>query len=531
MKIAIIAPPYPLEEAPSPPLGVCYVAAACEKAGAAVEIFDYIVRKYTAGNLREEIQRFSPDVIGITAVTMNCKKAVQILKQAKEIKPGIITLFGGPHATFDYENILSQNPCVDLILRGEAEQTIQELVPLLLSPKRWTAVSGLAFRKGGKIHVTQDRGLIRDLDTLPLPSRHLLPISRYQALGFPVSIITSRGCPNKCIFCLGRKMVGFKVRHRSTGLVMDEIEEILSYGFDIINIADDLFTANKKRVMAFCREIKKRGLKFKWSVFARVNTVTLEMLSEMKRAGCHSISFGIESGNAGMLKGVNKGITLNQAIKAVNACKKAGISAHASFIAGLPGESFETLKDSEKLIDELDIAYGYHFLAPFPGTIVRENVNRYDLEILSDDWDLYDANHVVVRTSHLSPKDIEEFVEQAYLPHVNEWEALKERFRNNDVTGNEYLQVAGHHRMTLIYKILSGNLIERYAVQPGDFDMALTGLSKAIARDAGQKQDFTRFHLHDLIKKRLIRFTKKNGNIFFFWAHNSETPVFHGKAA
>ncbi len=361
MKIALIAPPYPLEEAPSPPLGICYVAAACEKTGADVQIFDFIVKKYRADILKTEMDRFNPDVIGITAVTMNCKKAIQILKDAKKIKPDIITLFGGPHVTFDFENILSQHSCVDLIVRGEAEATLLELVPLLSSPKRWEQIDGLAYKINGKIHLTPDRELIRDLDTLPLPSRHLLPLSRYQALGFPVSIITGRGCPNKCIFCLGRKMVGFKVRRRSIGSVVDEIEEILSYGFEIINIADDLFTANQKWVMAFCREIKNRGLKFNWSVFARVNTVTYEMLKMMKSTGCHSISFGIESGNTEMLKRVRKGITPEQARKAVNACKKAGILAHASFMAGLPGESYQTLNDSEKLSSELDIEYGYHF--------------------------------------------------------------------------------------------------------------------------------------------------------------------------
>ncbi len=526
MKIALIAPPYPLEEAPSPPLGLCYVAAACEKAGAEVRIFDYIVRGYNKAKLEEEIQQFMPDIIGTTAVTMNYKKAAKILQTAKTIKPDVITLFGGPHVSFDIENTLNNYPEVDIILKGEAEETLQELVPFLHDRKKWTDIKGIAFRSDSGIISTQNRELIQNLDSLPIPSRHLVPMSRYQALGFPVSIITSRGCPNKCIFCLGRKMVGFKVRHRSTALVVNEIEDILSYGFEIINIADDLFTANKKRVREFCKEINRRNLKFKWSVFARVNTVDEETLRIMKKAGCHSISFGVESGNTEMLKRVKKNITLEQARNAVKVCKKVGISAHASFMAGLPGETIESLNDSEVFSKELDIEYGYHFLAPFPGTTIREQNKSFDLEILTDDWDLYDADNVIVRTSELEPEAIKNFVDNASRHIKEDWKELNIRYQNNDVTDEEHIQVAGYHRMVMIYKILSEDLIEKNAHQTGDFDSALFSLGKAIAKETDLDSHFTKFHVNDLIKKDYILFNIENDTVHFFWAHNNKTAVF-----
>lgn len=527
MKIALIAPPYPLEEAPSPPLGLCYVAAACEKAGAEVKIFDYIVRHYNKAKLEEEMRLFKPDIVGTTAVTMNYKKAAEIIQTAKTINPEVITLFGGPHVSFDIENTLNDYPEVDIILKGEAEETLQELVPLLHDKKKWHDIKGIAFRSGFNIISTENRELIQNLDNLPLPSRHLLPMSRYQALGFPVSIITSRGCPNKCIFCLGRKMVGFKVRHRSTTLVVNEIEDILSYGFEIINIADDLFTANKKRVRDFCREINKRNLKFKWSVFARVNTVDEETLITMKEAGCHSISFGVESGNTEMLKRVKKNITLDQARNAVKVCKKVGISAHASFMAGLPGETAETLNDSEIFSKELDIEYGYHFLSPFPGTTVREQNEEFDLEILTDDWNLYDADNVIVRTSELAPEEIESFVDNASRHIREDWKELNVRYQNNNVTDEEHIQVAGYHRMVMIYKILSEDLIEKNAYQKGDFDSAMFSLGKAIAKETDLDAQFTKFHINDLVKKDYIRFKSENGTIQFFWAHNNKIDVFH----
>ncbi|MBR9982737.1 MAG: cobalamin-dependent protein, partial [Desulfatitalea sp.] len=278
MKIALIAPPYPLEEAPSPPLGLCYVAAACEAAGAQVVLLDYIVSRYTPEKLRAALDAFGPDVVGATAVTMNFPDAIEIIREVKAHNPAIVTMMGGPHVSFDAENTLTLHPELDLIVMGEGEATLAELVPALLAPQRWPAIQGIAFRSGAAVFQTPRRPLIADLDRLPLPARHMLPMSRYQALGFPVSIITSRGCPNRCIFCLGRRMVGSKPRFRDPQRVVDEIEHLLSYGITRINIADDLFTANKRRVRALCAEIARRGVRFDWSAFARVNTVDPETL-------------------------------------------------------------------------------------------------------------------------------------------------------------------------------------------------------------------------------------------------------------
>lgn len=521
MKIALIAPPYPLEEAPSPPLGISYVAAACELAGAEVRIFDYIVRKYSPEKLAKEIELFAPDAIGTTAVTMNYKKAAEIISTAKHIKPSLVTLIGGPHVSFDVENTLNDYPAVDIVVIGEAEQTLAELVPSLLDKDKWKTIQGIAFKDSGDIIRTEARPHLDDLDKLPLPARHLLPMSRYQALGFPVSIITSRGCPNKCIFCLGRKMVGFKVRYRSTQRVVDEIESILAYGIDFINIADDLFTANKKRVKSFCDEIKNRGLTFQWSVFARVNTVDEEILNLMKDAGCHSVSFGIESGNQDMLDRVRKGITLPQVREAAAVCKKAGIIAHGSFLAGLPGESLETLQASKKLSDEIDILYGFHFLAPFPGTTVRENIAEYDLEIISDDWDLYDADKVIVRTSHLEPHQIKAFVENATSQIKQDWDDLDRRFNEETVGDDEYLQIAGYYRMLMIFDMLSKDLLEEFGDQKGDFDQALDALSTVIAEKTSIDPIFARDQIRHLIQENYIRYSDQNGGIHFFWSHNN----------
>ncbi|MDI6616928.1 MAG: cobalamin-dependent protein, partial [Syntrophaceae bacterium] len=208
MKVAIVAPPYPLEEAPAPPLGVSYVAAAFEAAGCRVRIIDYIVSRYTQKKLKAELDTFEPDVVGSTSVTMNFPVAADIVRTAKRHRPSVLTVMGGPHVTFDAEKTLQTYPEIDLLVMGEGEQTIRELVPRLADRSGWTGVRGLAFRRDNTIVITEPRELIDDLDSIPRPARHLLPLSRYRALGFPISIITSRGCPNACIFCQGRRMVG-----------------------------------------------------------------------------------------------------------------------------------------------------------------------------------------------------------------------------------------------------------------------------------------------------------------------------------
>ncbi|MCX6008029.1 MAG: radical SAM protein [Chloroflexi bacterium] len=403
---------------------------------------------------------------------------------------------------------------------GEGEETLRELLPVIQDRAAWETVKGIAFRKDGQAHFTGVRAFIEDLDTLPLPARHLLPISRYLALGFPVSIITSRGCPNQCIFCLGRRMVGHKVRYRTPQLIVNEIEDIISYGFTRINIADDLFTSNKARVRAFCDEIKCRGIKITWSAFARVNTVDVEVLAIMREAGCDTVSFGIESGNAEMLKHIKKGITLKQAVKAVQACKETGVRVHASFMIGLPGESPETIADSSTFAEGLGIDYGFHLLAPFPGTTVREEQEKYDIEILTDDWDLYDANVPIVRTSLMSETYAANFIEAYEAHHRDIWDRTVKRFEQGTCTDYEGLHVLGYNRMHLVFKLLSTDLIERHGVfNNGDSSMQI--LAERITQQTGAQPKLVQNTLQQLSDAGYIKPLADATTTRWYWTQNN----------
>ena len=535
MRVAIIAPPYPLEEAPAPPLGVCYVAAAFESAGCDVRIFDFMVTGYTREKLKARMEEFAPHVVGSTSVTMNFPQAARIIADVKAIDPAAITIMGGPHVTFRAVETLVENPALDMIVVGEGEHTIAELAPCLTDRKAWKNIAGLAFRDNGGIVTTPARELIQDLDSLPPPARHLLPLSRYKALGFPVSIITSRGCPNKCVFCQGRRMVGHKVRYRDTRLVADEIEFLLSLGFERINVADDLFTSNKRRVREVCDAIRQRGLRFGWTAFARVNTVDDETVAIMKEAGCDCISFGIESGNPDMLARIRKGITLDQARKAVAACKKAGVLAHASFMVGLPGETRQTLADSDAFARSLDIIYGYHFLAPFPGTTVYEEIDNYDLEILTRDWSLYDANRPVVRTSQVSAQDQIDHVAKFEAECDAEWQRIRELYEKGTIDPTNKLRVEGERRLGLVYRILTEDLIEAHGKVPAerakDREAALSLLKDRLVGATGGDPGVMQAALNHFTSKGLLELFPGQEAAFWAWCSNPTRPGMVGGQA
>ena len=463
MRVLLINPFYPISETPSPPLGLAFLAAALEAAGVEVKILDLVVYPYSRRILESLLKDFKPQMVGITAVTMTFDNAIKVIKDVKRIDPPILTVMGGPHVTFCAQDTLKGYPELDIIVLGEGEKTVVELAQATDHKHRWNDVNGIAFRQGSEICNTATRELIQDLDSLPTPARHLLALGRYRALGMPISMTTSRGCPFKCIFCVGRKMVGTKVRYRNPVNVVDELECLNAFNFNQINIADDLFTANKKHCLSVCDEIIKRGLQIKWTSFARVDTVSEELLIQMKAAGCTAVSFGIESANPEILKTIKKGITLQQVEKAVEACKRAGVIPHASFILGLPGETPQTIKETMDFGEHLKksgLSYGFHLLAPFPGTEVREQSRAYGISILTNDWSQYHANSAIVETPAVNRHMLDDIAADWQNEYNGYLEDIKQRMQTGQATPDEIWEVTNLKRIVLIYDLMMQNVIE-----------------------------------------------------------------------
>ncbi len=469
MRILLINPYYPISETPSPPLGLAYLAAALEQAGAIVKILDYVVSSYSQSQLAAVVRRFKPRIAGATAVTMTFDHASQVLRDLKTIDAEILTVMGGPHVTFCAPETLGEFPELDVVVVGEGEQTLVDLMHAVKSARDLKSVNGIAFRTGFDITTTPQRKFITNLDDLPLPARHLLPLGRYRALGLPMTLTTSRGCPYQCIFCVGRKMGGAKVRYHSPDRVASELAYLAKRQFERINIADDLFTANPDHCLAVCEAIQRHNLKIRWTAFARVDTVSEPLLSKMKAAGCTAISFGMESANPAILKTIKKGISLKQIRQAVRMCLRVGISPNASFILGLPGETRATIEETVSFAAELQrkgLAYGFHILAPFPGTEVRENAKRLGIRILTDEWSKYHANRAVVETVEAGQRQLDTVVKKweekynQYLGHI------QKNIQAGTASADEAHQFENLERTVIVYELMMKNIIEENGTWP-----------------------------------------------------------------
>ena len=464
MRVLLINPFYPISETPSPPLGLAYLASALEAAGAEVQVLDYVVYPFDEKKLYTVIKTFKPHMVGATAVTMTVDNALKVLETVKHISPQLPTVMGGPHVTFAASKTLEQHPELDIVVLGEGERTVVELVQAIANENDWDSVRGIAYRRDNKVQVTSSRPMIRDLDSLPPPARHLLPLGRYRALRMPISMTTSRGCPFKCIFCVGRKMVGARVRYRSPAAVVDEMQSLSEMGFHQINLADDLFTANRSHCLAVCDEINARQLDIKWTSFARVDTVSLNLLRRMRSAGCTAVSFGIESGDPAILKSIKKGITLDQVTAAVEMCNQAGVAPYASFILGLPGETEESIQQTlrfGKQLKQMGLMFGFHLLAPFPGTEIRERHTAYGIRILSNDWSDYHANRAIVETDGVSQSHLNDLIktwEDEFNSHLAD---IDEKMANGTATQEEADQLIGLERTVAIYELMMDGVLER----------------------------------------------------------------------
>jgi anaerobic magnesium-protoporphyrin IX monomethyl ester cyclase len=317
----------------------------------------------------------TPALLGVSQFTHNRFESLRLARMAKEANPECFVVLGGPHATHRFREILSQNNAVDAVVLGEGEETFCELVRGLIQGRRdLRGVRGIAFRSGGDIVSTPPRPPMEDLDALPLAAAcfdDALGVDIHRQLEF---IITSRGCPASCSFCSSPKFWGKGIRFRSPRSIVDEIRYIRDrYGLIYFSIRDDTFTADRERVLEFCRLLLREKVYILWNCQSRVNVVDEEIISWMKRAGCECIQLGVESGSPRVLKALGKGITPEQVKRAAQTARRAGIQLSVYLIAGVPDESEDDLKQTLSLLDAIKAHDGQISpLAYYPGTRLYE---------------------------------------------------------------------------------------------------------------------------------------------------------------
>jgi radical SAM superfamily enzyme YgiQ (UPF0313 family) len=466
MRILLVNPSYPFEEFPRLLVTLPYLASALRAQGHEVEILDLLLARTTPDKIERRMERFRPELVGITSVTLNHHIASSIAEVVRKCDETVPIAMGGPHVSFEIEGSFRDLPALDFIGIGEGEHTMVELAWALGGGMDLRDVRGLALRdrQTGAVHRTAARPLEDDLDTLPNPARDLVPLARYLAFDSHASVVTSRGCPYSCIFCSAPQWTGRQVRYRTPSLCVDEIEELARLGFTEITIEDDLFTLYRKHFLAVCGELIRRDTGIRWNAFSRVDTITPEIVSIMAEAGCQAICFGVESGNQEILDLVKKKSNLHKVKEAMRMTQDVGISALASFIIGLPGETAETLRRTVEFANELHqefgSLYGFHILAPFPGTEVRERAADYGLEILNSDWTRYDANHVVTRTAGADVGAIQAVADE-YESTIERYVRYQDYlFQSGQLSGYEKKMYLRRRRQTLLWKLLLDDVVE-----------------------------------------------------------------------
>ena len=445
VRIALVNPPFlpgVMRHPPNVPIGLAYLAAVAEKNGHVVKVIDCLPVDMSYDEMRRQVVAFEPNIIGITSMTSTSQSALEAARILKESCPEALSVLGGPHVTFADTSTLSECPEVDVVVRREGEETLLDLARCVTKEKSLDEVSGITFQKNGKIIQMPDRPLIQNLDELPFPALEHFKLDDYKILGKMIlPIITSRGCPYGCSFCVSSRMVGNTLRARSPKNVVDELEWLKTeHGAEAFVIYDDMLTFDKKRILQICEDIKKRKIGLPWDCTTRVDQVSKELLIKIKEAYCQEVFFGVESGCQLILDKVHKRTTIEQNEKAIRWTKEVGLFVAISVIIGYPGETRETVKQTLDFVHRVKPDDAFLCVAtPYPGTELRALVEKMGWKMTSD-WARYDAMTPVFENPELPSEEITRIRQKFYNNFYSLGYLLRQSYKGY-LKGNFYSKI------------------------------------------------------------------------------------------
>lgn len=417
------------------PLGLAYLSAVAKEV-CEVKVLDCAVEGYyreervsdrflryglSFEDIKKEIEKFKPDMVGVSCLfSSQFQNVKEVCKRTKEIDRDILTVIGGTHPSFLYNECLEE-PAIDFVIRGEGEFSLKDLIECFEKKKDPIEVAGLAFRVDDTLKETAHRKPHQNLDEIPFPARELFPLEKYFKIGLPMGIlykkrpfmnmITSRGCPYRCTFCSSTNFWGNKYRTRSPENVLDEMEDLVNrFGIKEIKFFDDNLTADKERAKRIFKGMIERGIKLSWNTPNGIHIVNLddEMLALMKESGCYELTLAIESGDQYVLKNIiHKPIELNDIERAVSKIKRAGLGCYGFFIIGFPGETKEQIQRTLDFSRKLDLDRISVFIAnPLPGTALFELCK--EMGYLKDDFKFDELDYFESRfeTTHWKKREL-----------------------------------------------------------------------------------------------------------------------------
>ncbi len=432
---------------PDPPLGLAYIAAVLEKHGFNVKILDafaeglnnveqksggYIRVGMNKNNIKSYLLKYNPTLVGIScAYTARVQDTLEVARVVKETIPHSVVMLGGAHATSEAE-LLLKNRNIDLVVMGEGEMTVLELAKVLQSGGDITKVDGICIRVGQQIIRTPPRSYINNLDELPFPAWHLLPMEIYlkrqtstrsYTMHLPrTNIITSRGCPYNCIFCSVHLVWGHKWRARSPENVIVEMKFLIDkYGIREFYILDDNMTIQRKRVMEICNRMINSNLNVKWATPNGVAIWTLdeELLLKMKESGYYRLTLGIETAAEKTLKLIGKPMNLQKVNQIIKFGNKIGLWTHSTFIFGFPDEQMSSIIETINFAKESGLDFATFYIAtPYPGTKLYNAFQKYNL-LNNEEGQSYDSRyssvtHAAYDTQYFTRQELNKLRNKAY---------------------------------------------------------------------------------------------------------------------
>jgi len=442
IKVCLINPPldkkttskFPMSGVP---LGIASLAAYLRERKIEVRVIDAPILGWDINITAKKAVDSGALIVGVSCLTENRYAALKTLEKVKIINPNIVTVIGGLHATFSDKLILENYSFVDIVVRGEGEETLYELIEKLSHNKSIDKIDGISFKKNGKIIANPGRQFISNIEKLPFPAYDLFPMKKYSLppdikgkVNQTTLVTTSRGCPMGCKFCETTFAWGRKIRSTSAKRLFEQVKYLYNkFGIDYIRFADDLFTLNKEKVMEFCKLVIKNNLPIRFRIQARVDCVDEEMLNALKSAGCDLIEYGAESGSNKVLAEIGKRITTDKIKKAVELTKKAGIDIKYFLIVGCLKEKPDDTWETFKLIQETKPDWiGINPLTIYPGTEVFEIAKKEGL--INDNLWLHYLNpksgNAPLYTKNYSDKELIFLSRLAYV-----WACKYSKYRKN----------------------------------------------------------------------------------------------------
>ena len=418
--IVLIEPPTGAKEITSfkyPPMGLLALATYLDKYGYQVSLIDAAVDNLSITSLIEKIKEIKPDLVGISAMSVNIGQTFDLADKIKKYNPDIKIIVGGIHPTVRPEHTLS-NKNIDIAIVGEGELTVIELLAALKNNRPLNEIKGLAFRQNDGVIITPRRELIPNLNELPIPLYRLFDLKKYKspyAKRMPfISMVRSRGCFYNCTFCGNPKMFGQTFRCQSPARTIEEIDYLVkNFGIKEISFKDTELTLDRN-LEKLCDLLIARNYDLIWTGNGRVNNINENLLRKMKQAGCYSITYGVESGNQEILNRMKKGITLEQVRKAIDLTKKVGLQIVTNFMIGNAYDTKETIEQTIDLAVELDTDYAYFgFTTPFPGTELREQAEAHNW-ILDSSMEAIRYDDLMMNATSLSTEELKTYLNKAY---------------------------------------------------------------------------------------------------------------------